>query len=146
MQTQATIATKRFHRGQLKVAALAIGLAASVAIGAVAVNATRGDEAAVSSSSRPARATSSKQMQFMEWNTQLPEVAPSRATSRYDDGDVLRQARPATPNYRLIDQNVLPGDDVQAVDTQAHYRLIDQNVLPGDDLQLPPVGEDGESY
>ena len=93
------------------------------------------------------RTTSPAQLQFIEQNTQLPEAAPGAANTRYDDRDAIAPVRQAIPNYRLLDQNVLPGDDARpSIPTRAYYWLLDQNVLPGDDTHLLPYGEDGASY
>jgi hypothetical protein len=124
MQAHSTI--QRFDLGQFKVTALALGLAASVAAGALTWSQTR-DAAPETGVSRPAATTSYQRMRFIEVNTQLPVAAPAQRT-----------------DYRFIDMNTLPEAAAQAT---PDYRLLEINTLPGDDAQLlPPFGQTGTSY
>jgi hypothetical protein len=135
MQARTTI--KRFDLEQFKAAAVALGIAASVVVGAATYGATRHNDATVSSTSPVmARAQTSANARFIEIN-QLPEAALTPINYRFLDMNMLPEAAPqVAPNYRLIDLNVLPGDHAVAITTQADYRFLDRNVLPGDDTRV----------
>jgi hypothetical protein len=150
---QTTAGKQRFALGQVRLAAVIIGITGLVAAGAAAVTLTRD----AASPTAPAAMQSTVLINpdavvRREW--QRASVTPSRgrspAESRFmTDNTILPgyTTRSVTPDYRLRDLNVLPGDAVHTtVATQADYRLLDQNVLPGDDARLLPYGALGASY
>jgi hypothetical protein len=158
---QANTTLKRFAPGQFKVAALAIGIAASVAVGAITYSQTR-DTAPAISTSRPVVVKSAEEIRFFELNTQFPEAAPvsiedwlyQREVAHlnqlaiaeaqqevayqrmlqefYEVNQLVEPAPVVIPNYRLLDMNVLPGDDVppSGVDRATTIEKLRGGVVP----------------
>ena len=147
---QATVTTNRFgvNRSSIKLAAAALGLVGSIAIGGAAISFSGEDDATPIRSRSvvvaPAQTTSNPH--FMEMN-QLPEAGDTLMMSdRASMVEMFRQDSGIAPivapsNHRFLDMNVLP--EAPAV-IQPNYRLMDLNVLPGDDTpELPPAAQWG---
>jgi hypothetical protein len=147
MQTQTTI--KRFDLGQLKAAALAVGLAASVAVGAVTYSATRHDDAAVLASSSAAqtrffeaklarleavelhtsalaaRAAQQDKLQQLAAHKWLPTTSPAAGQQDTDRADYLAWQG---------SQSAIAMDAAQIVGAKYDYLLRDLYGQPGDDM------------
>jgi hypothetical protein len=124
---QATTVTKHRRFDLVKLAAAAVALLALLAAGALATTFTRDDTTtrhAARSVSADAKTTAN--YRFMELN-QLPETSVARPRRLNDQ--------------RFIEMNRLP--EAPAIRSAAdRNRLIDMNVLPGDDIQeLPPFAD-----
>jgi hypothetical protein len=125
MQTQVTM--KRFDLGQLKAAALAIGIAASVVVGAVTYSATRHDDGVGPASSSAAQITSDTAYALEATQVEQQQAAQAgRQTLSPDEAWVIEQALVAEQaNHRT-----------GTVDSDA-WRFAEIN-------QLPLAGERGE--
>ena len=119
MQTQTT--SKRFDLGQLKVAALALGIAASVAVGAVMYSATRHDDSAVSvtGSAQLARSDAAKERQLDALADALERARSQAAPGELSEHPRARIATlwhgtqpPVTVDYDFIVQNAFPANAV----------------------------------
>lgn len=133
MQTTISRKLAWFRFGQVKIAALVLGIVASTIVGTLVYTSTRTSEQAPAVSASRANVTDVyAQMRLLEFNT-LPEAAAT-----------------ATVNYRLLDMNVLPGDDrtqvTNHVTSADEYRFIELNTWPGDSAPQLPDGEHGENY
>lgn len=120
MQAQTT--STRLAFGQAKAAALAIGIigiAASVAIGAVTLSGARHDGAAV----RTGRAE---------------QTAPLTVQNpRFIEANQLPQAAPVVQFHHILflEMNVMPGGASSTVMTTVRNRFLESNLLPGDAIQ-----------
>jgi hypothetical protein len=145
---QANTTLKRFGLDQLKAVVVAVGLAASVAVGAIAYTQTRDDVPVAGSAATIRTQGGFAQTRFMEMNTHLPRVAPAMRFEqiRFVEMNALPEAAPAVSNARLLEINTLPGSPGAIQQTVPNWRLIEINMLPGDDTPALPYGERGARH
>ena len=151
---QATVTTGRVNLGQIKKAALAVGIVASLAVGAMTIAMTKGDSGTPTGRSGATTSAIAAQsdvlsFQFQEQNLELPTGSVAATASNRAHHQFLEQnlelptggLAPATNgiDYRFHEMNLeLPtGTAVATPD----WRIIEENSWGEDFVFATPSGE-----